>query len=47
MTNKSNPELISKFLNDQWINTDFNTEDSINIILYFKIKRVIISYNSF
>ena len=37
VTNKSNPELISNFLNDQWSKTDFTTE---NGILYFKIKRI-------
>lgn len=44
VTNKSNPELISNFLNEQWHKTDFTTE---NGILYFKIKRIFISKNSF
>ena len=44
VTNKSNPELISNFLDDQWNNSDFNTE---NGILYFKIKRITISNQSF
>lgn len=44
VTNKSNPELISNFLNEQWNNSGFSTE---NGILYFKIKRITINNRSF
>jgi hypothetical protein len=44
VTNKSNPKLISDFLDKQWNNTDFSTE---NCILYFKIRRITISKRSF
>jgi len=44
VTNKSNPELINSFLKDQWNNSGFTTEKGI---LYFKIKRIFISKNSF
>jgi hypothetical protein len=47
VTNKSDPELIDRFLNEQWINTDFNVECDKSLNLYFKIKRVTVSYDSF
>jgi hypothetical protein len=47
VTNKSNPELISKFLDEQWYNSDFSIEGDKRGILYFKIKKVTIESHSF
>ena len=41
VTNQSNAELISEFLNKQWNNTDFNTDKGVT---FFKLKRIYVSY---
>jgi hypothetical protein len=43
VTNKSNPELIHKFLESQWNNCGFEIVESEQGWLYFKYKKVFIS----
>jgi hypothetical protein len=47
VTNKSNPELIANFLEEQWVNSYVKIEDNKDIILYFKIKKVNVNFVSF
>jgi hypothetical protein len=40
VTNKSNPELITEYLNSQWINCDFDIVENRDYWLYIKYKIV-------
>lgn len=42
--NKSNPQLIIKFILEQWISSDFEIREGIKITFSFKFKRVWFSY---
>jgi hypothetical protein len=42
--NKSNPRLIIKFIQEQWVTSGFEFRNGITIIFSFKFKRVWLSY---
>jgi len=44
VNNKSNPELIAKFIIDQWSSSGFNKKEDISFTFSFKFKRVSFSY---
>jgi hypothetical protein len=44
INNKSNPELIAKFIIDQWNSSGFELKQDTIIVFSFKFKRVWISY---